>query len=659
MKKHLLTLSCCLAASLIFAQSPRMTLYEEFTGENCPPCASTNPGLNAKLLSATNATRVIAIKWQVPIPTAPSNAWSLYQTNKTEIDWRYRSTASGGYGYPSQSSASGAITSGVNSAPSGRFDGRHQWEFGATGDHPTYVSDAVILNAKNTPAPFTIEMMTAWNTPSTALTLTVNIQASQAFTATGPLVFRTVMVERLITFSVAPGTNGEKVFEDVAIKSFPTLQAGTPLTGNWTNAQSFSFTMTCNLPSYVRKKSEVSLVGFIQDDGTRMIHQAARAKPLVDARAVEAVVDPVCSSALVPVITVKNDGALPLTSLTISPFVDGVQGTDVPWTGNIAPDASETIAVTGVQISSGASGKATFSFNVIAEGEHQPLNNSSKVDFFISSSTPGNDVTESFAASTVPPAGWALINPNGGTAWFHVAGIGAYQQGTPNSFRYNFYGNSVVGDKDELYLPTTNLSGADLPVLKFDYSYTQRTTSSNDKLEIFVSKDCGANWTSIFSKSGAQLSTTGAPKSIPFTPEAFEWIPENITLPVGFNTSGVLTKIVTTNDFGNNLYLDEVNLFQPNPTGVSELTAANVMQANLYPNPSNGLSTLELSSPTQGTAKISVFNTLGQLQSTSAVQVQAGVNNISLDLRNNPSGVYILRVENGKATATSKVTLTH
>ena len=97
MKKTLLTMAV-IAGLQLMAQSPtpRLSLFEEFTGENCPPCAATNPALNALLAQPTNTAKVVAIKWQVPIPSAPSNTWSLYQTNKAEIDWRYKSTAAGG-----------------------------------------------------------------------------------------------------------------------------------------------------------------------------------------------------------------------------------------------------------------------------------------------------------------------------------------------------------------------------------------------------------------------------------------------------------------------------------------------------------------------------------------------------------------------------------
>ena len=96
MKKNLLTIALMIVGLIAFAQSPRLSLYEEFTGETCPPCASANPALNLLLAQPANHAKVVAIKWQVPIPSAPTKVWSLYQTNKAEINWRYSTY---GYGY--------------------------------------------------------------------------------------------------------------------------------------------------------------------------------------------------------------------------------------------------------------------------------------------------------------------------------------------------------------------------------------------------------------------------------------------------------------------------------------------------------------------------------------------------------------------------------
>lgn len=153
MKKQLLALGLLLGAAGMNAQSTRLSVFEEFTGETCPPCAATNPGLNALLASPTNTPKVIALKWQVPIPSAPTTTWSLYQTNKTEIDWRYRSQSAGGYGYNNPG--------GITSAPNGKMDGQNPTVFGASSDHPANLNNAVIAAAQAVPTPFSINVLRA------------------------------------------------------------------------------------------------------------------------------------------------------------------------------------------------------------------------------------------------------------------------------------------------------------------------------------------------------------------------------------------------------------------------------------------------------------------------------------------------------------------
>lgn len=62
-------------------QSQRLMLFEEFTGENCPPCAIYNPGLN-QLLDA-NAQKIVSIKYQTNIPFGTPK---LYDYNPSDVD---------------------------------------------------------------------------------------------------------------------------------------------------------------------------------------------------------------------------------------------------------------------------------------------------------------------------------------------------------------------------------------------------------------------------------------------------------------------------------------------------------------------------------------------------------------------------------------------
>lgn len=273
----------------VFAQTfTRTSLLEEFTGESCAPCAYYNPGLDS--IIALHPNQVVPIKWMVPIPTAPF-AGSIYQTNKAEIDWRYHGASSGGYGYMAQYTPTNNATPGILNAPTVFFDGRHQWNFGALSDHPFYTHDSVINDAQSKPTNFAITMNTAWDPNFNNCAVTITVQSSAAFTATGSLVFRLCLIERTINFSSPPGTNGETIFHNAVRQSYPTTITGTAVTsmgtvlpGTWAANQTQTFVVNCAVPSYVMDKTQMAFVGFVQDDGTKYIYQAARtAQPVITA----------------------------------------------------------------------------------------------------------------------------------------------------------------------------------------------------------------------------------------------------------------------------------------------------------------------------------------------------------------------------------------
>lgn len=598
MKKNLLSFSLVMLGITALAQTPRLSLYEEFTGETCPPCASTNPGLNALLALPTNTTKIVPIKWQVPIPSAPSNTWSLYQTNKVEIDWRWRTTASGGYGY----------TPAINSAPSSKIDGQEATVFGASSGHPANLNSGVIATAQSYTSAFSVTMSRAWDQTCSAINLTVTIQATANFNAVGALKFRCVMVERLIQFSVQPGTNGEKNFEDAAIKSFPTLQNGTSMAGTWTIGQTQTFTLNCPLPSYVRNKDEVAFVGFIQDDGNQKVAQAVRAdKEALPADAVAGISSKVpvaCTTTVAPQVTIQNDGTVnPITSLTLTPYVDGVVGAPTFWTGNIPVGGSANITLNAMPTPT-AMGAHSFSCGVVMNSPvYNVTKNTTKINFVVATSYMGTPVAEGFVLAQYPPLGWTVVNADNGPSWSRNGVAGGYNLSS-QSTKYDFFTNSNVGDMDELFLPPMNLAGSAVPVMVFDVAYAQKNTSSNDKLEVMISNDCGTTWSTVYSNSGAALAASAPPITYAYVPDPndpSQWRTEQINL-TGFNTANVLCKFVATNGNGNNMYIDNVNLSQSAPVGIAKVAAA-ASNVNLFPNPTNGFTNLSITSANAGTAK--------------------------------------------------------
>ena len=650
MKKKVFSICIVLIGLNSFSQTPRLSLYEEFTGETCPPCASANPPLNLLLASPTNTPKIVAIKWQVPIPSAPSNTWSLYQTNKVEIDWRCKSVAAGGYGY----------VPAINSAPSGKIDGEAPTVFGAASAHPANLNNNVISTAQSFTSAFSISVSRAWDASCSSINLTVSIAATANFNAVGALKFRTVMVENIIDFPTAPGSNGEKHFEDVAIKSFPTLQSGISMASSWTLGQTQTFTLNCPIPSYTRKKEEIAFVGFIQDDGNQRVAQAVRVQKSVlsnDAIALSAKVAATCSSTISPIISVYNNGLNAITALTITPYIDGAIAPTISWNGNIAPATSATISLNTIS-SPTNTGAHTFSYNISAMNgtDGNMTNNSTKVSYLVASDFQGSPVSEDFALTNFPPVKWAAVNSNSGPSWTRVTNAGGYNLST-QSTRYDFFNNKVIGDMDELFITPMNLSGTAAPVLSFDYAYAQRDANSNDKLEVMVSNNCGSSWTNVYSSSGYTLATA-LPMPMAYLPDVndiSQWQTVTINL-TGYNSASVLVKFVVTNDNGNNLYIDNVNLNQTQPVGlIKETKLSN--QVSIFPNPTSGNATLKVFSLTSGKSKLILINTMGQIVSSKTIDLFSGNNNILIDTKEFSNGIYSVVLEIATETVVKKISI--
>ena len=650
MKKKVFSICIVLIGLNSFSQTPRLSLYEEFTGETCPPCASANPPLNLLLASPTNTPKIVAIKWQVPIPSAPSNTWSLYQTNKVEIDWRWKSVANGGYGY----------IPAINSAPSGKIDGEAPTVFGAASAHPANLNNNVISTAQSFTSAFSISVSRAWDASCSSINLTVSIAATANFTAVGALKFRTVMVENNIDFLTAPGSNGEKHFEDVAIKSFPTLQSGISMASNWIVSQTQTFTLNCPIPSYARKKEEIAFVGFIQDDGNQRVAQAVRVQKSVlsnDAIALSAKVAATCSSTISPIISVYNNGLNAITALTITPYIDGAIAPTISWNGNIAPATSATISLNTIS-SPTNTGAHTFSYNISAMNgtDGNMTNNSTKVSYLVASDFQGSPVSEDFALTNFPPVKWAAVNSNSGPSWTRVTNAGGYNLST-QSTRYDFFNNKVIGDMDELFITPMNLSGTAAPVLSFDYAYAQRDANSNDKLEVMVSNNCGSSWTNVYSSSGYTLATA-LPMPMAYLPDVndiSQWQTVTINLN-GYNSASVLVKFVVTNDNGNNLYIDNVNLNQTQPVGlIKETKLSN--QVSIFPNPTSGNATLRVFSLSSGKSKLILINTMGQIVSSKTIDLFSGNNNILIDTKEFSNGIYSVVLETATETVVKKISI--
>ncbi len=634
MKKTTTFLSLLALGSVAFAQSPRMSLYEEFTGENCGPCAGTNPTLDPIL--AANANNTIVLKWQVAIPSAPSSMTSLYQQNKIEIDARdaYYS---------------------ISSAPNGRQDGQSQTVFGSTSDHPGYITAARLNASAAITSPFTIVMTRAWDATFSNVTVTGTITASNTYTTTGSnLKFRLVMAEKQVNYSVAPGSNGETQFNHVARKSFPDLTNGTAMSASWTATQTQTFSIVCPLPSYIWDKSEVEMVGFIQDDANKKVLQASLAavSPVTNdaaAKSISNLPSISCATSFTPNVTVKNNGSNAITSMTLNPYVNGIlNGTPLNWTGSLAAGATTVIPMNG--ITGLTAGTKTFSVSISptvnGSTDFNLGNNGTNKSFAIVGAYTAAPIAESFSVATFPPTNWLLVNPDGNPAtWQRVTSVGS--QSTTQSAKYPAY-NASAGDVDDLILPPSSFVGFTAVKLTFDVASApySSVTPEDEKLEVMVSTNCGTSWTTVFTKTAAALNT--APfTTASFVPTASQWRSEMVDLSAYANNATVLVKFVGTSDYGNNIYIDQVNL-NTGFTGL-ENKQGDLQEVTLFPNPASTNTSLNVILKNQSEVTLSVVNNVGQLVYQNVSYLQSGSNTLNIDTKQFATGMYniVLATDNG------------
>ncbi|OFY05800.1 MAG: hypothetical protein A2W93_14850 [Bacteroidetes bacterium GWF2_43_63] len=160
---------------------------------------------------------------------------------------------------------------------------------------------------------------------------------------------------------------------------------------------------------------------------------------------------------------------------------------------------------------------------------------------------------EDFGASLFAPTNWKLS----GAAWKRANSTSALGTATTSALFECYYFSA--GSTGDLTSPSVNLTslGAS-PVLNFNVSYRQYTTET-DRLQVFISTDCGTSWTSLFDKNGTTLSTGAATTTYWRPAVAGDWRQETIALPA-YASQTVMLKFTGTSNYGNNIWIDDIEL---------------------------------------------------------------------------------------------------
>ncbi|WP_367390623.1 choice-of-anchor J domain-containing protein [Lewinella sp. LCG006] len=225
----------------------------------------------------------------------------------------------------------------------------------------------------------------------------------------------------------------------------------------------------------------------------------------------------------------------------------------------------------------------------------------------IAQNTASPILSEDFEGS-FPPSGFLVENPDNGITWQAANNVGGFNNSS-RSMMVNNFDYFESGELDDIMV-ALDLSGQAAPFLTFDVAYTLWGGNYSDSLEVLLSTDCGLTLVSEYFKGGADLATRPAQDS-PFTPSGDEWRTDTIDLSAYAEYTDVLLIFRNHTGFGNNLYVDNINLHVDPVTATEALPAEAVVE--LYPNPVIQGEHMQIKTPYQEDILIDIFSADGKM----------------------------------------------
>jgi hypothetical protein len=366
-----------------------------------------------------------------------------------------------------------------------------------------------------------------------------------------------------------------------------------------------------------------------------------------------------CNTSFTPVVVLKDYGNNALTSCTIKYSVDGAAPIAFSWTGNLASQLSTNVTLTSASSTIGNHTFTAWTSLPNGNADSQTSNDSLKLTFSIVGTGLALPYAQGFEGSTFVPTGWTLNNPDANTTWARTTA--AAKTGAASAYLDNFNYGTGTGQFDEMILQGLDLTTVSAPVITWQVAYTYYNQTNpppaaifGDTLEILVSTDCGATWSSAYKKGGVQLATATPPANAPnnFTPTSSQWRFESTALSAFKTSKNATIKFRNISNNGDDMYIDDINV--ANYTGINELQLNAALK--VFPNPTSGDLSVQFDLPVTGNFQLRVYNLLGQTINSVTEQNSLG-GLYSIDLSKSANGIYFVEVITNSGSVTRKVVL--
>jgi PKD repeat protein len=229
------------------------------------------------------------------------------------------------------------------------------------------------------------------------------------------------------------------------------------------------------------------------------------------------------------------------------------------------------------------------------------------------------------------------------------------------SYDPDYYYNQRLGEnRDAIISPNFEMASTSGVSLSFNYAYASNTADVSkvtEKLIVYVSKDCG-NWFPLKTITGTELLTagTGWADFVPNDINQWKYTTTSIINPAYLGHNVRFKFEVTTSDYSNNFFIDNINIM--GTLGIPN-NPMNDMNVSIYPNPAVRGTQLNLSYTASGKPmNLELMDMTGRVVYKAINAQTSGEVNQTIDLTSTLApGVYSFRISDGNYFIDKKVVI--
>ena len=355
-----------------------------------------------------------------------------------------------------------------------------------------------------------------------------------------------------------------------------------------------------------------------------------------------------CQSNPVIQFNVKNFSTAPITSFQAQRTLNG--GSVVSQTfSNIQINVGEEkiFILNAVALNKGINQITLTVVNPNGFSDSTPANNTITFNTYVDQSTDRAPLRLTF--DKAEEIAWLLATPYNAQDWLPVT------TNKNQSVTYKAYTNTNLGEESWLASPVLDLSNYNSHSLLFDVSYAQNIPA-DDRLKILASKDCGITYeTVLLDRAGSELSAKTSTSSWAPTTDN-DWKREYVDLTPLSGKKNVRLAFVVTNQHGNNIYLDNLEIF----AGQDSQPPATPITYQFYYSSRVSYSDLALTFnlPKKTDVRLQIYSMMGQIIADNLLTETLN-QTYYFDLSGQSAGLYIFRLQIDDQLSSTKVYIGH